>query len=49
MMVTEPLKVFMALSTAVTVGLTVAGIGVSTLWFRSVLRRSGLRTRFAPA
>ena len=49
LMVTEPLKAFMALSTVVTVGLTVAGIGVSTLWFWSVLRRSGLRLRFAPA
>ena len=49
LMVTEPVKTFMALSTAVTVGLTVAGIGVSTLWFRSVLRRSGLRLRFAAA
>ena len=49
LMVTEPLKAFMALSTVVTVGLTVAGIGVSTLWFWSVLRRSGLRLRFASA
>jgi hypothetical protein len=49
LMVTEPLKTFMVLSTAVTIGLTVAGIGVSTLWFRSVIRRSGLRLRFAPA
>ena len=49
LMVTEPLKVFMVLSTAVTIGLTVAGIGVSTLWFRSVVRRSGLRLRFASA
>jgi hypothetical protein len=49
LMVTEPLKLFMVLSTAVTIGLTVAGIGVSTLWFRSVVRRSGLRLRFAPA
>jgi hypothetical protein len=49
LMVTEPLKLFMVLSTAVTIGLTVAGIGVSTLWFRSVVRRSGLRLRFASA
>jgi hypothetical protein len=49
LMVTEPLKLFMVLSTAATVGLTVAGIGVSTLWFRSVVRRSGLRMRFASA
>jgi hypothetical protein len=49
LMVTEPVKTFMALSTVVTVGLTVAGIGVSTLWFWSVLRRCGLRLRFASA
>ena len=49
LMVTEPLKVFVALSTIVTVGLTAAGIGVSTLWFWSVLRRFGLRLRFAAA
>jgi hypothetical protein len=49
MMVTEPVKVFVALSTIVTVGLTAAGIGVSTLWFWSVLRRFGLRLRFGPA
>jgi len=47
LMVTEPLKAFMALSTVVTIGLTAAGIGVSTLWFWSVVRRSGLRLKFA--
>jgi hypothetical protein len=47
LMVTEPLKAFMALSTVVTVGLTGAGIGISALWFWSVLRRFGLRVRFA--
>jgi hypothetical protein len=49
LMVTEPLKAFMALSTIVTIGLTVAGIGISTLWFWSVLRRFGLRLRFSAA
>ena len=49
LMVTEPVKVFVALSTIVTVGLTAAGIAVSTLWFWSVLRRFGLRLRFGPA
>jgi hypothetical protein len=49
LMVTEPLKAFIALSTAATIGLTVAGIAVSVLWFRTVLRRSGLRLRFAAA
>jgi hypothetical protein len=49
LMVTEPLKTFIGLSTVVTIGLTVLGIGVSTLWFWSVLRRFGLRLRFAAA
>ena len=48
-MVTEPVKVFMVGSTVVTVALTMAGIAVSALWFRSVLRRFGLRVRFAAA
>jgi hypothetical protein len=47
MMVTETLAAFMVSSTVVTVALTAAGIAVSALWFRSVLRRSGLRVRFA--
>jgi hypothetical protein len=49
LMVTEPLRAFVMLSTAITAGLTVLGIGVSTLWFRAALRRCGLRLRFAPA
>ncbi len=49
LMVTEPLGTFISLSTVITAGLTVAGIGVSTLWFWSVLRRFGLRLRFASA
>jgi hypothetical protein len=49
LMVTEPLRAFVMLSTAVTAGLIVVGIGVSTLWFRAALRRCGLRLRFAPA
>ena len=47
LMVTEPLRVFMVASTVITVALTLAGIAISALWFRSVLRRSGLRVRFA--
>src|SRR5437899_9611607 len=47
LMVTEPLKAFMVASTVVTVALTVAGVVISAVWFRSVLRRSGLRVRFA--
>ena len=49
LMVTEPLRAFLAVSTAITLGLTLAGIAVSTLWFWSVLRRFGLRLRFAAA
>jgi hypothetical protein len=47
LMVTEPLQAFMVGSTVATVALTVAGIAISAVWFRSVLRRSGLRVRFA--
>jgi hypothetical protein len=49
MMVTEPTKVFLILSTAVTAAFVVAGTCASTLWFLSVLHRLGLRLRFAPA
>jgi hypothetical protein len=49
LMVTEPTSVFVMLSTAVTIVLTVAGTAASALWFRSVLRKLGLRLRFAPA
>jgi len=47
LMVTEPASVFLLLTTAVTVALVVAGAGASALWFLSVLRRLGLRLRFA--
>ena len=49
MMVTEPFKLFMLLSTVVTVGLTVVGTGVCALWFFAVIRRLGLRLRFTAA
>jgi hypothetical protein len=49
MMVTEPAATFLMLSTAATVALVVTGTGASALWFFSVLRRLGLRLRFAPA
>jgi hypothetical protein len=48
-MVTEPTGMFLTLSTAATAVLVVAGTGVSTWWFLSVLRRFGLRLRFAPS
>jgi hypothetical protein len=49
LMVTEPIGLFLLLSTIATAALVVAGAGASTLWFLSVLRRLGLRLRFAPA
>ena len=49
MMVTEPATTFLMLSTAATVALVVTGTGASALWLFSVLRRLGLRLRFAPA
>ena len=49
LMVTETTSMFLMLSSAVTAALMVAGTGASTLWFLSVLRRFGLRLRFAPA
>jgi hypothetical protein len=47
MMVTEPFNLFMVLSTAVTIALTLVGAAVCVIWFRAVLRRIGLRIRFA--
>jgi hypothetical protein len=49
LMVTEPTGVFLMLTTVATAVLVVAGTGASTWWFLSVLRRLGLRLRFAPA
>jgi hypothetical protein len=49
MMVTEPFKLFMLLSTIVTIGLTVFGAAVCAVWFFAVLRRQGLRLRFTAA
>jgi len=42
-----PVKVFLLLTTVVTVGGTMAGIGLSAFWFFRVLHRFGLRVRFA--
>ena len=49
MMVTEPFKLFMVLSSAVTLGLTLLGAAVCAVWFFAVLRRLGLRLRFTAA
>jgi hypothetical protein len=47
LMATETVKVFLLLTTAVTIGGTVAGTFLSALWFFRVLHRFGLRVRFA--
>src|SRR4249919_1732988 len=47
LMYTETVKVFLLLTTAVTIGGVVAGTFLSALWFVRVLRRFGLRVRFA--
>jgi hypothetical protein len=45
-MATEPVGVFLMLTTVVTLGGVVAGAFLSALWFIRVLRRSDLRVRF---
>jgi len=47
MMITEPYKLFMVLSSAVTIGLTLVGAAICVVWFLAVVRRLGLRLRFA--
>ncbi|HEX6523593.1 MAG TPA: hypothetical protein VF070_26870 [Streptosporangiaceae bacterium] len=49
LMVAEPVGVFLMLSTVATAALVAAGTAASALWFFVVLRRLGLRLRFAPA
>jgi hypothetical protein len=49
MMVTEPLTLFLLLTTAASVAIVVIGAGLSALWFLAVIRKSGLRVRFAAA
>ena len=49
LMWTEPTATFLMLSSVATFALTAAGIGASVLWFVSMIRRHGLRVRFAPA
>jgi hypothetical protein len=49
MMVTEPFRLFMLLSSAVTIGLTALGAAICAVWFFAVLRRLGLRLRFTAA
>ena len=47
MMVTEPLTLFLVLYTAVTVGGVVVGAALCALRFYRVIRKTGLRIRFA--
>ncbi len=47
MMVTEPFKLFMLVSTAATIALMLVGAAVCVVWFLAVVRRLGLRLRFA--
>jgi hypothetical protein len=49
MMITEPYKLFLMLSTVVTLGLTAVGAGICALWFFAVIRRLGLRLDFTAA
>jgi hypothetical protein len=49
MMVTEPYRLFLLLSTLVSVGLMVVGASICALWFFAVIRRHGLRLRFGAA
>jgi len=49
LMVAEPASTFLMLSTAATIALVAAGTAASAVWFFSVLRKLGLRLRFAPA
>jgi hypothetical protein len=46
-MALEPVKMFLLLTTAVTVGGVIAGTFASAFWFFRVLRRFGLHVRFA--
>jgi hypothetical protein len=47
LMVSEPVGVFLLLTTAVTIGGVVVGSGLSVMWFLRAVRRFGLRVRLA--
>ncbi|HSR83520.1 MAG TPA: hypothetical protein VLM11_04995 [Streptosporangiaceae bacterium] len=49
LMAVEPARVFLALTTAVTVGGAVAGAVFCIVWFITVVRRAGLRVTFRQA
>jgi len=49
LMAVEPARVFLALTTAVTVGGAIAGAVLCIVWFITVVRRAGLRVTFRQA
>jgi hypothetical protein len=49
LMLSQPATLFLILTTVATAALIAAGAGVSALWLLIVLRRHGLKLRFAPA
>jgi hypothetical protein len=48
LLVTVPIKTYVLVWAITTIVLIGAGVGASVLWLRSVLRRLGIRFRFAP-
>lgn len=48
LLATQPVAGFLLLSAVATVALIAAGIAISAVWFRFVLRKHGLRLRFCP-
>jgi len=49
LLATVPLKTYVLVWAVTTIVLIVAGVGISVLWLRSVLRRLGIGFRFEPA
>jgi len=49
LLATEPTATFILLSSLATISFVAAGTGASIVWFLTVLRRHGLRLRFAPS
>jgi len=45
----DPTVTYVPIWAGITVAFVAAGIGVSTVWLRSVLRKLGIRVRFGPA
>jgi len=49
LLATVPIKTYVLVWAVTTIALIAAGVGVSVLWLRSVLRRLGIGFRFAEA